>query len=332
MSRDIGTVGQFIVRRAEKETVVSFNLNQIIPTQFTAPPGNVSLLNTGNNPQFGIHTGDIMNPQYNVAMPPGQGDINGWLMNMLTTMFGSLFAGGGLGMLPEHGNTGNAHGTGATIAHPPGSGGGSGGSGGSGKPLGGNFTFQAGSGDRVANVKDPSGNRSNVIRLDFNTGTFTTNSTSPRAELKINQNLREGGNYGFQFGVMRNTNYDSTIFQVLDHNGAKPAPRMWIAVEDGKYILHLREEAGANSKVIKHDLGKASVGKWDDIKVDFKRGVGNGSVSININGKEVFSKDGISTMYNTHSGNAYPKIGQYRNQGDKSPGSLYISDFTISGG
>lgn len=190
--------------------------------------------------------------------------------------------------------------------------------------------FQAGSGDTVSNVADPHGNRSGVVKVDFNHGRYTTHSTSPRAELKLGGNLQEGGSYNYHFGFSREKNTSTTFFQVLDHNGSKPAPRMWLSVKDNRYVLHLREQPGAGAPVKTYNLGKTTPGKWDDINIDFKRGLGNGSVRISINGQNVFQKQGISTMYNTHSGEAYAKMGQYRNQGDHSPGAVYFSD--VEGG
>jgi hypothetical protein len=196
--------------------------------------------------------------------------------------------------------------------------------------LSGKYTFQASAGDSVRTVRDPLGQRSQVTMVDFQHGHYTTHSTSPRAELKLDGNLKEGGSYSYNFGFMREKHTSTTFFQILDHNGSKPSPRMWLSVKNDQYVLHLREDAGTGSRVVDYNLGHAEPGKWDDIKIDYKRGIGNGSVSISINGKNVFEKSNISTMYNTHA-DAYAKIGQYRNQGDTNPGRVYFSGVNTSG-
>jgi hypothetical protein len=195
------------------------------------------------------------------------------------------------------------------------------------------FEVQKGAGDDVRIVKDPLGRRGDVVKVDFRQGRYTTHSTSPRAEIKDNTPLQEGKPYHFHVGMLREKNTDTTFFQVLDHNGSKPSPRAWLGTKDGNYILHLKTGSGANAGSQTYNLGPAGkdVGKWADIDVNYKRGVNNGSISVNINGKQVFSKSNISTMFDTHSGNSYAKFGQYRNEGDRSPGTIYFSDFSING-
>jgi hypothetical protein len=323
-----------------KDDTMSPNITPFCPSPSNFSAASSDLYSDEQDAHSVANIGDIMNPQSFTAMPPPQQNFTGWLMAILQQMMAMItsLCANGVGALP-YGGTGDPL---SCDGHDDPCAGGTetphgaghhdhGGNSPGGKPLGKNFTFQAAAGDTVRYTRDPIGHRQNVLQLQFNHGTYTQHSSSPRAELKVNQHLGEGASYGFKFGVLRKSNYDTTFFQILDHNGAKPAPRMWIAVKDGQYVLHLREEAGAGAAVHTYRLGKASLGKWDDIEVDFKRGLGNGRVQISINGKTVFSRAGIATMYSTRSGNAYPKVGQYRNQGDKSPGTLYISDFRLSG-
>jgi hypothetical protein len=196
--------------------------------------------------------------------------------------------------------------------------------------MSGRMAFQASGADGIHEVTDPTGHGSKTFKVDFNHGTYTTHSTSPRAEVKLGSNLREGGTHSFQFGFMREHHTNTTFFQILDHNGSKPSPRMWLSVKNDRYVLHLREGSGAGSRVESHDLGPASTGRRDDIRIDYHRALGDGSVAISINGQRVFERSGISTMYDTHA-DAYAKFGQYRNQGDTSPGSVYFFDFSESG-
>lgn len=246
--------------------------------------------------------------------------------------YGSGYDGGGKG---SHGSNGN-HGNSGSKASGGSKGSGSNGSpvsqggGHAGRPLNGNQEFQASHKDSMSRVKDPVGGRSDVVRIGFNEGRLTANSTSPRAEVKHCANLKEGSTYNVKFGYMREKNTNTTLWQVLDHNGSKPKPRAWISVRDGNYVLNLRENGDSNGGVKKYNLGPARPGKWDDFDIDFKRGKGNGGIEVKINGRSVFHKEGIATMFDNNSTNAYFKYGQYRNQGDRSPAPVYYSGFRVS--
>jgi hypothetical protein len=215
---------------------------------------------------------------------------------------------------------------------------------GSGSPASGNFSehalgnqlsVQKSPEDTIGMAKDPE--RGDVIKVDFNKGHYTEHSTSPRAEIKDGTQLQEGQPYSFKFGMKRESNNGGTFFQVLDHNNAKPSPRAWLATKDGQYQLHLKtsEDSNAPSKV--YNLGKPGdaakdVGKWADFQIDFKRGVGNGEISVTKNGESVFDKKGISTMFDTHSSDSYAKFGQYRNEGDHNPATSLFSGFSVAKG
>ncbi|WP_341963758.1 heparin lyase I family protein [Pseudomonas sp. RC10] len=216
--------------------------------------------------------------------------------------------------------------------------------GGRGNPASGNFSehalgnqlsVQKSPEDRIGMAKDPE--RGDVIKVDFNKGHYTEHSTSPRAEIKDGTKLQEGQPYSFKFGMKREANNDGTFFQVLDHNNAKPSPRAWLATKDGQYQLHLKtsEDSNAPSKVF--NIGKPGdaakdVGKWADFQIDFKRGIGNGEISVTKNGESVFDKKGISTMFDTHSSDSYAKFGQYRNEGDHNPATSLFSGFSVAKG
>lgn len=201
--------------------------------------------------------------------------------------------------------------------------------------LGNQLSVQKSPEDHIAMAKDPE--RGDVIKVDFNKGHYTEHSTSPRAEIKDGTKLQEGQPYSFKFGMKRESNNDGTFFQVLDHNNAKPSPRAWLASKDGQYQLHLKtsEDSNAPSKVF--NIGKPGdaakdVGKWADFQIDFKRGVGNGEISVSKNGENVFDKKGISTMFDTHSSDSYAKFGQYRNEGDHNPATSLFSGFSVAKG
>jgi hypothetical protein len=199
--------------------------------------------------------------------------------------------------------------------------------------LGNQLSVQKSSEDSIGMANDPE--RGNVIKVDFNKGHYTEHSTSPRAEIKDGTKLQEGQPYSFKFGMKREANNDGTFFQVLDHNNAKPSPRAWLATKDGQYQLHLKtsEDSDAPSKVF--NIGKPGdaakdVGKWADFQIDFKRGIGDGEISVTKNGENVFDKKGISTMFDTHSSDSYAKFGQYRNEGDHSPATSLFSGFSVA--
>lgn len=201
--------------------------------------------------------------------------------------------------------------------------------------LGNQLSVQKSPEDRIGMARDPE--RGDVIKVDFNKGHYTEHSTSPRAEIKDGTKLQEGQPYGFKFGMKREANNDGTFFQVLDHNNAKPSPRAWLATKDGQYQLHLKtsEDSNAPSKVF--NIGKPGdaakdVGKWADFQIDFKRGIGNGEISVTKNGENVFDKKGISTMFDTHSSDSYAKFGQYRNEGDHQPATSLFSGFSVAKG
>lgn len=201
--------------------------------------------------------------------------------------------------------------------------------------LGNQLSVQKSPEDSIGTTNDPE--RGNVIKVDFNKGHFTEHSTSPRAEIKDGTKLQEGQPYSFKFGMKREANNDGTFFQVLDHNNAKPSPRAWLATKDGQYQLHLKtsEDSKAPSKVF--NIGKPGdaakdVGKWADFQIDFKRGIGNGEISVTKNGENVFDKKGISTMFDTHSSDSYAKFGQYRNEGDHRPATSLFSGFSVAKG
>ncbi|MFK3797434.1 MULTISPECIES: heparin lyase I family protein [unclassified Pseudomonas] len=201
--------------------------------------------------------------------------------------------------------------------------------------LGNQLSVQKSPEDKIGMAKDPE--RGDVIKVDFNKGHYTEHSTSPRAEIKDGTKLQEGEPYSFKFGMKREANNDGTFFQVLDHNNAKPSPRAWLATKDGQYQLHLKtsEDSNAPSKVF--NIGKPGdaakdVGKWADFQIDFKRGIGDGEISVTKNGENVFDKKGISTMFDTHSSDSYAKFGQYRNEGDHSPATSLFSGFSVAKG
>jgi len=199
--------------------------------------------------------------------------------------------------------------------------------------LGNQLSVQKSAEDRIGMAKDPE--RGDVIKVDFKKGHYTEHSTSPRAEIKDSTPLQEGQPYSFKFGMKREANNDGTFFQVLDHNNAKPSPRAWLATKDGQYQLHLKtsEDSNAPSKVF--NIGKPGdatndVGKWADFQIDFKRGIGNGEISVTKNCENVFDKKGISTMFNSHSSDSYAKFGQYRNEGDHKPATSLFSGFSVA--
>ncbi|MGY2290672.1 heparin lyase I family protein [Pseudomonas sp. SDO528_S397] len=199
--------------------------------------------------------------------------------------------------------------------------------------LGNQLSVQKSPQDNVGMVNDPE--RGNVIKVDFQKGLYTEHSTSPRAEIKDGTPLKEGQPYSFKFGMKRESNNDGTFFQVLDHNNAKPSPRAWLATKDGQYQLHLKtsDDSNAPSKVI--NIGKPGdaakdVGKWADFQIDFKRGVGNGEITVSKNGQKLFNDKNISTMFNTHSSDSYAKFGQYRNEGDHKPAVSLFSGFSVA--
>lgn len=201
--------------------------------------------------------------------------------------------------------------------------------------LGNQLSVQKAPEDRIGMVNDPE--RGKVIQVDFNKGHYTEHSTSPRAEIKDGTQLQEGQPYSFKFGMKRESNNDGTFFQVLDHNNAKPSPRAWLATKDGQYQLHLKtsDDSNAPSKVI--NIGKPGdaakdVGKWADFQIDFKRGIGNGEITVSKNGQALFSEKGISTMFDTHSSDSYAKFGQYRNEGDHKPATSLFSGFSVAKG
>ncbi|MFJ3483818.1 heparin lyase I family protein [Pseudomonas sp. NPDC090202] len=201
--------------------------------------------------------------------------------------------------------------------------------------LGNQLSVQKAPEDRIGMVNDPE--RGNVIGVDFKKGHYTEHSTSPRAEIKDGTQLQEGQPYSFKFGMKRESNNDGTFFQVLDHNNAKPSPRAWLATKDGQYQLHLKtsDDSNAPSKVI--NIGKPGdaakdVGKWADFQIDFKRGIGNGEITVSKNGQALFSEKGISTMFDTHSSDSYAKFGQYRNEGDHKPATSLFSGFSVAKG
>ncbi|WLI10685.1 MULTISPECIES: hypothetical protein [Pseudomonas] len=93
--------------------------------------------------------------------------------------------------------------------------------------LGHQLSVQKSPQDVIALANDPE--RGEVIKVGFNKGHYTQNSTSPRAEIKSETLLQEGQPYRFTFGMKREADNDGTFFQVLDHNNAKPSPRAWMA-------------------------------------------------------------------------------------------------------
>jgi hypothetical protein len=195
------------------------------------------------------------------------------------------------------------------------------------------LSVQKSSADGIGMTKDPE--RGDVIKVDFNKGHYTEHSISPRAEIKDGTKLQEGQLYSFKLGMKREANNDGTFFQVLDHNNAKPSPRAWLATKDGQYQLHLKtsQDSDAPSKVF--NIGRPGdaakdVGKWADFQIDFKRGIGNGEISVTKNGENVFDKKGISTMFDTRSSDSYAKFGQYRNEGDHSPASSLFAGFSVA--
>lgn len=201
--------------------------------------------------------------------------------------------------------------------------------------LGKQLSVQKSSEDGIGMANDPE--RGDVIKVAFKKGHFTEHSTSPRAEIKDRTKLEEGQPYSFKFGMKREANNDGTFFQVLDHNHAKPSPRAWLATKDGQYQLHLKTSGDSDAPSKVFNLGKPGdaardVGKWADFQISFKRGIGNGEISVTKNGDKVFDKQGISTMFATHSSNSYAKFGQYRNEGDHKPATSLFSGFSVAKG
>lgn len=199
--------------------------------------------------------------------------------------------------------------------------------------LGHQLSVQKSPQDVIAMANDPE--RGEVIKVGFNKGHYTQNSTSPRAEIKSETLLQEGQPYRFTFGMKREADNDGTFFQVLDHNNAKPSPRAWMATKDGQYQLHLKTSDASNAPSKVFNIGQPGdaskdVGKWTDFQIDFKRDIDDGSISVTKNGQDIFDKSGISTMFDTRSDNAYAKFGQYRNEGDRTPAVSYFSGFNIA--
>ncbi|AMB87349.1 hypothetical protein AWM79_19430 [Pseudomonas agarici] len=309
-----------------------------------------------NSPvNFGSHHNFLQQPHNNaMAGPDNQSDpltqlmtlIQDMLQRLSTLMKGqsdasdepsnSAVTGGGKG----NGASGHSpidsqsHPTGAPQNHP----------GGPGSPANGNFSehslgnqlsVQKSAEDKIGMAHDPE--RGNVIKVDFNKGHYTEHSTSPRAEIKDGTKLQEGQPYSFKFGMKRESNNDGTFFQVLDHNNAKPSPRAWLTTKNGQYQLHLKTSQDSNAPSKVFNIGKPGdaakdVGKWADFQIDFKRGIGNGEISVTKNGENVFDKKGISTMFDTHSSDSYAKFGQYRNEGDHKPATSLFSGFSVAKG
>lgn len=199
--------------------------------------------------------------------------------------------------------------------------------------LGKQLSVQKSAQDNIGMVKDPE--RGDVVKVDFQKGHYTEHSTSPRAEIKDGTKLEEGKPYSFKFGMKREANNDGTFFQVLDHNNAKPSPRAWLASKNGQYQLHLKTSPDSNAPSKTINIGKPGdaakdVGKWADFQIDFKRGVGDGTISVSKNGQQLYHASNLSTMFETHSKDSYAKFGQYRNEGDHKAAISYFSNFSVS--